>query len=110
MAHIGGTTCEIVMPLVLLFSPWPWMTWIAIVSIWMLHTFIISTFPLAVPLEWNVFFMFCVAFLFANFRAGDGYGVGDMNPTLLAHRGDASRCSRSCSGRSDRSTSRSWSG
>lgn len=83
MAHIGGTTCEIVMPLVLLFSPWPWMTWIAIVSMWMLHTFIISTIPLAVPLEWNVFFMFCAAFLFANFGAGDGYGVGDMNPALL---------------------------
>ena len=72
LAHIGGTTCEFVMPLVLLFSPWPWLTWIAIVSIWMLHTFIISTIPLAVPLEWNVFFMFVVAFLFGNFRAGDG--------------------------------------
>ncbi len=84
LAHIGGTTCELVMPLVLLFSPWPWATWIAIVSIWMLHTFIISTFPLAVPLEWNVFFIFCVAFLFANFHAGDGYAVTDMNPALLA--------------------------
>ncbi len=83
MAHVGGTTCEMVMPLVLLFSPWPWLTWIAIVSIWMLHTFIISTFPLAVPLEWNVFFMFCAGFLFANFPAGNGYGVGDMEPVLL---------------------------
>jgi hypothetical protein len=83
LAHIGGTTCELVMPLVLLFSPWPWLTWIAIVSIWMLHTFIISTIPLAVPLEWNVFFMFAVAFLFANFPAGAGYGVGDMTPYLL---------------------------
>ena len=61
LAHIGGTTCELIMPLVLLFSPWGWATWIAIVSIWMLHTFIISTFPLAVPLEWNVFFIFCVS-------------------------------------------------
>lgn len=84
MAHVGGTTCEVVMPLVLLFSPWPWLTWIAIVSIWALHTFIISTFPLAVPLEWNVFFMFCVAFLFGNFKASDGYGVGDIHPALLA--------------------------
>lgn len=83
LAHIGGTTCEMVMPLVLLFSPWPQLTWVAIVAIWMLHTFIISTFPLAVPLEWNVFFMFCVAFLFANFSAGSGYGVGDMSPVLL---------------------------
>ena len=83
LAHIGGTTCELVMPLVLLFSPWPWMTWIAVISIWMLHTFIISTFPLAVPLEWNVFFIFCAAFLFLNFHAGDGYAVTDMNPALM---------------------------
>ena len=83
MAHVGGTTAEIVMPLALLFSPWPWLTWVAIVSMWMLHTFIISTIPLAVPLEWNVYFMFCAGFLFANFPAGDGYGLGDMNPGLL---------------------------
>jgi len=84
LAHIGGTTCELVMPLVLLFAPWHWATWIAIVSIWALHTFIISTFPLAVPLEWNVFFIFCVAFLFGNFHVSDGYGVTDMEPVLLA--------------------------
>ena len=84
LGHIGGTTCELVMPLVLLFSPWPWLTWVAIISIWMLHTFILSTIPIAVPLEWNVFFMFVVAFLFANFPPSEGYGVGDMNPALLA--------------------------
>ena len=83
MAHVGGTTCEIIVPLVLLFSPWPWLTWLAIIGIWSLHTFIISTIPLAVPLEWNVFFMFGAGFLFANFSAGDGYGVWDMNPWLL---------------------------
>ena len=83
LAHIGGTTCELIMPLVLLFSPWGWATWIAIISIWLLHTFIISTFPLAVPLEWNVFFIFCVAFLFSNFHAGEGYAVWDMAPVLL---------------------------
>jgi hypothetical protein len=84
LAHVGGTVCEMVMPLVLLFSPWPELTWVAVISIWMLHTFIISTIPLAVPLEWNVFFMFCAPFLFLNFSAGDGYAVGDMNPALLA--------------------------
>jgi hypothetical protein len=83
LAHIGGTTCELVMPLVLLFSPWGWATWIAILSIWALHTFIISTIPLAVPLEWNVYFMFCVAFLFAGFHSSNGYSVADMDPTLL---------------------------
>jgi len=84
LAHIGGTTTELVMPLVLLFSPYKWLTWVAILSIWALHTFIISTFPLAVPLEWNVFFIFASAFLFANFPASGGYGVTDMNPALLA--------------------------
>jgi hypothetical protein len=83
LAHIGGTTCELVMPPILLFSPWPWATWTAIICIWMLHTFIISTIPLAVPLEWNVFFMFCVAFLFANFTPEKGYAVTDMDPMLL---------------------------
>jgi hypothetical protein len=83
VAHIGGTMCEIVVPLTLLFSPWPWMTWLAILSIWALHTFIISTIPLAVPLEWNVFFIFCAGFLFGNYSAGDGWGVGDIQPLLL---------------------------
>jgi hypothetical protein len=83
LAHIGGTTCELVMPMVLLFSPWNRATWIAIISLWMMHTFIISTIPLAVPLEWNVFFMFCVAFLFANFRPNNGYALADMEPVLL---------------------------
>jgi hypothetical protein len=84
VGHVGGTTAEIVVPLTLLFSPWPWLTWVAIVSIWMLHTFIISTIPLAVPLEWNVFFIFCAGFLFGNFSAGDGYGVFDVSPFLIA--------------------------
>lgn len=84
LAHIGGTTCEFVMPLVLLLSPNRGFTWVAIISIWMLHTFIVSTFPLAVPLEWNIFFMFAVAFLFANFHVSEGYGLGDMSPPLLA--------------------------
>jgi hypothetical protein len=83
VAHVGGTMCEIVVPLTLLFSPWPWLTWLAILSIWALHTFIISTIPLAVPLEWNVFFIFCAGFLFANYPAGDGWGVGDIEPWLL---------------------------
>ncbi len=83
LAHIGGTTCELVMPLILLFSPWRPLTWVAIISIWMLHTFIISTFPLAVPLEWNVFFIFCAGFLFHNFHPSNGYAVSDMNPALI---------------------------
>ena len=98
------------MPLVLLFSPWPWLTWIAIISIWMLHTFIISTIPMAVPLEWNVFFMFVVAFLFANFPPGEGYGGRRHESGAAGDRGVRRARSRSSSEHCDRSTSRSWSG
>ena len=43
------------------------------------HVFIISAFPLAVPLEWNVLFAYATVFLFAGFPAQDGFGVGDMS-------------------------------
>ncbi|MGZ4561379.1 MAG: DUF3556 domain-containing protein, partial [Mycobacteriaceae bacterium] len=84
-AHIGGTVVELVLPLVLLFSTNRSITLLAIIGMVLFHGFITSTFPLAVPLEWNVFFMFAVSFLFWNFPAGAGYGVGDFSsPWLLA--------------------------
>jgi hypothetical protein len=48
------------------------------------HLFIASTFPIAVPLEWNVAFMFVTAFLFIGHPNHAGFGLGDMNPILLA--------------------------
>ena len=82
--HLGGTVVEIALPLVLLFSTNTTITLLAIAGMVLFHLVITSTFPLAVPLEWNVFFMFTVGFLFWNFPAGDGYGVGDMSsPWLL---------------------------
>lgn len=83
-AHVTGTVAECVMPLVLLFSPWPWLTLVAVVSMVLFHAFITSTFPLAVPLEWNVFFMFAIVWLFVLHPAGDGYGVMDADPAILA--------------------------
>jgi hypothetical protein len=85
LAHIGGTVVELVLPLVLLFSPNPTITWLAIVGMIVFHIFIISTFPLAVPLEWNVFFIFAAAWIFGGFPAWDGYGIGDVSsPWVLA--------------------------
>ena len=84
-AHIGGTVVELVLPLVLLFSTNATITWLAIVGMIVFHLFITSTFPLAVPLEWNVFFMFAAAWLFGGFPAGAGYGVADISsPWVLA--------------------------
>lgn len=83
-AHVTGTLAECGMPLILLFSPWPWLTIVAVASMVAFHLFITSTFPLAVPLEWNVFFMFAAVWLFWAHPAGDGWGVWDANPGVVA--------------------------
>lgn len=85
ITHIGGSAVELILPLVLLFSTNRTVTLLAIIGMLLFHAVITSTFPLAVPLEWNVFFMFAVGYLFWNFPAGNGYGVGDFgNGGLLA--------------------------
>jgi Transmembrane protein of unknown function (DUF3556) len=83
VAHVGGTLVEFVTPLVLLFSRNHTVTVAAVVLMLCFHAFIISTFPLAVPLEWNALFMYIAAFLFLGFPNEAGYGLGDMDPVLL---------------------------
>jgi hypothetical protein len=84
LAHIGGTFVEFVTPLVLLFSHNHTVTVAAVVLMLGFHTFIISTFPLAVPLEWNALFMYIAAFLFLGHPNQAGYGLENMDPALLA--------------------------
>src|SRR5258708_36440732 len=48
------------------------------------HLFIISTFPLAVPLEWNLVFAYATIFLFLGFPNWNGYAPWDMSPPWLA--------------------------
>src|SRR6202008_1693248 len=74
---------EIIAPLVLLFSTNKWLTVAAAVMMVAFHLFIISTFPLAVPLEWNVLFAYGAIFLFLGFPNWDGYGIADMSSPLL---------------------------
>ncbi len=84
MAHGGGTFVEIITPLVLLLSPWKPVTLAAVVVMVIFHVFIISTFPLAVPLEWNVLFGYAAVFLFAGYPSWHGYAITDMSsPWLL---------------------------
>lgn len=84
MAHIGGTMVEIGTPLVLLFTTSTEIALAAALLMVLFHAFIISTFPLAVPLEWNVAFGFIAVFLFVGHPNGEGYGVTDFsNPALL---------------------------
>lgn len=84
MAHGGGTLVEIIAPLTLLFSTNKWLTLGAAILMVIFHLFIISTFPLAVPLEWNVVFAYATVFLFLGFPNWDGYSLADMSsPWLL---------------------------
>ncbi|WP_418059636.1 DUF3556 domain-containing protein [Pimelobacter simplex] len=84
MAHVLGTTAELVVPLVLLFSTsWP-LTLLAVGAMVLFHLFITQTFPLAVPLEWNILFAYIAVFLFAGHFGGDGYAITDLSePWLL---------------------------
>jgi uncharacterized membrane protein YkgB len=83
MAHVAGTAVEIIAPLVLLFSTNKVLTVAAVILMVAFHLFIISTFPLAVPLEWNVLFAYASIFLFVGFPAWQGYGVTDMSSPWL---------------------------
>lgn len=82
-AHVGGTTLEIVVPIFLLFSTNPTVTTLAVGVMVIFHLFIISTFPLAVPLEWNVLFAYAAVFLFLGFPSWQGYGIGNMSSPWL---------------------------
>jgi uncharacterized membrane protein YkgB len=84
MAHVGGTTIEIIVPLVLLYATNRWLALGAAAVMVVFHLFITSTFPLAVPLEWNILFAYATIFLFLGFPAGQGYAVTDMSPPWLA--------------------------
>jgi hypothetical protein len=84
LSHVGGAVGELIPPWVLLFSHNTTVTLIAAVFMMGYHVFITSTFPLAVPLEWNLMFIYLTAFLFLGFPAAHGYGLGNMGPALLA--------------------------
>ena len=84
MAHVNGTTVEIAAPLVLFFSTNKWLTLAAVLLMVGFHLFIISTFPLAVPLEWNVVFAYTTVFLFLGFPNWSGYAPWNMSPPWLA--------------------------
>ncbi|KRA37596.1 MULTISPECIES: DUF3556 domain-containing protein [unclassified Nocardioides] len=89
MAHVLGTTAELAVPLVLLFSTNWTITLLAVGSMVLFHLFITQTFPLAVPLEWNIVFAYIAIFLFAGHFAGDGYTIADfsegwMLPAIVA--------------------------
>jgi Transmembrane protein of unknown function (DUF3556) len=67
-AHLG-TVIEFTLPLLLLVSSGGIVGTIAVAGMIVFHLHILSTFPLAVPLEWNVFMIFGLLFLFGHYGA-----------------------------------------
>ena len=83
MAHGGGTTAELIVPAVLVFvaggQPWRWALIAFMVAF---HLNIISNLPMGVPLEWNIFFIFSLFYLFGHYGSISIYDLS--SPLLLA--------------------------
>jgi hypothetical protein len=65
-AHMG-TAMEFTLPAILLVTQGGTLGTIAVAGMMIFHLHILSTFPLAVPLEWNVFMIFGLFFLFGHY-------------------------------------------
>lgn len=74
LAH-GGTTIEFTVPLVLILSPNRTVTMVAVAIMVLFHLHILSTFPMGVPMEWNIFMIFSTLFLFG--------AHGDIGPAQV---------------------------
>ncbi len=78
-AHVG-TLMEFTLPLLLLVSPSGTLLEIAVVGMVLFHVHIFSTFPLGVPLEWNIFMIFGILFLFGHYG---GVPLSTLDDPLL---------------------------
>lgn len=78
-AHILGTLVEFTLPLVILFSTNWIITILATIGLMIFHVFIYSMFALAMPQEWNLFFVFYTPFVFLGFFSGDGFALWDSS-------------------------------
>jgi hypothetical protein len=67
-AHLA-TVVEFALPLTLFFTSKGPLGTVALVGMIIFHVHITSTFPLAVPLEWNLFMIFGILFLFGHYGA-----------------------------------------
>jgi hypothetical protein len=82
IAHLG-TAMEFTLPFILLVSQGGTIGAIAVAGMIVFHAHILSTFPLAVPLEWNLFMIFGLLFLFGH-NGGVPLSTLD-NPLLIAY-------------------------
>jgi hypothetical protein len=80
MSH-AGTALELGVPLILMLSPGGGTLVLGLIMMLMLHSFITSTVPMGVPIEWNVMVVYGA---FALFWAHPGVSVLDLGSAPLA--------------------------
>ncbi|MGW4351866.1 DUF3556 domain-containing protein [Nocardia sp. NPDC004582] len=80
LAHLG-TVIEYAIPAYLVFFGHGGTgTWVAIIAMVIFHLHIISTVPMGVPLEWNIFFIISIVWLFGHWAA---VSVFDLSSPVL---------------------------
>jgi hypothetical protein len=80
LAH-GGTVIEFAVPLLLVLSRGGTLTLVAATIMVLFHLNILTSIPLGVPLEWNVFMIFSVLYLMVHYAA---IGPADVTHPLPA--------------------------
>jgi hypothetical protein len=81
LAH-GGTVIEFTVPLLLFISRGGTLTAIAATIMVSFHLLILTSIPLGVPLEWNVFMIFSIFFLFVHYAFIGTAAITDPVPVL----------------------------
>ncbi len=82
LAH-GGTVVEFLFPLILAVSSGGSPTAVALAVMLSFHLFITSCFPMGVPIEWNVLFVYSMFVLFGHFAERSPLDGGG-SPLLVA--------------------------
>lgn len=78
-AHILGTLVEFTLPIIILFSTNWTITVLATIGFMIFHLFIYSMFALAMPQEWNLFYIVYTPIVFLGFFSGDGFALWDAS-------------------------------
>ncbi|WP_433562250.1 DUF3556 domain-containing protein [Nocardia sp. CA-151230] len=83
LAHLG-TVIEYLIPAYLVFAGHGGtLTWIAIIAMIVFHLHIVSTVPMGVPLEWNVFFIVSIPLLFGQHAAVSVFDLDSPLPAVI---------------------------
>ena len=104
-AHLG-TVIEFTLPLVLILTSGGIVQTLAVAGMVIFHAHIFSTFPLAVPLEWNIFMIFGLLFLFGHY--GERAVLDARRPAAAGRSSPSPASACRCWGTSGRTWSPSY--